>query len=148
MQILHQLPMSCGAVPGSAVSGFVPLMSRLQCSLAPLVLVIVLSVSLPAGQPQVAAAAAGYRARVLSVEDGDTLRVSTGGRSITIRMVCIDAPETAQNPHGVAARRYLQQRLRIGQEVTLQPKTIDRYGRTVAEVIRDININLVMVEDG
>ena len=92
------------------------------------------------GQPQ--------RAVVLSVGDGDTIRVRQGNRAFTVRLACIDAPETAQSPYGVAARRYLQQRLRIGQEVTLQPKTIDRYGRTVAEVISDININLVMVEDG
>jgi hypothetical protein len=32
--------------------------------------------------------------------------------------------------------------------VTLEVKTTDRYGRTVAEVISDINLNLVMVEDG
>jgi len=36
----------------------------------------------------------------LSVGDGDTLRVQAGGRSITIRLACIDAPETAQSPWG------------------------------------------------
>jgi hypothetical protein len=40
------------------------------------------------------------------------------------------------------------QRLSRSRQVTIQPHTIDRYGRTVAEVISDININLVMVEDG
>jgi endonuclease YncB( thermonuclease family) len=94
------------------------------------------------------ASAQSLRAVVLSIGDGDTIRVRQGGRAITVRLACIDAPETTQSPYGVAARRYLQQRLRIGQEVTLQPKTIDRYGRTVAEVIGEININLVMVEDG
>ena len=94
------------------------------------------------------ASAQPQRAVVLSIGDGDTIRVRQGNRAFTVRLACIDAPETAQSPYGVAARRYLQQRLRIGQEVTLQPKTIDRYGRTVAEVISDININLVMVEDG
>jgi len=94
------------------------------------------------------ASAQPQRAVVLSIGDGDTIRVRQGNRAFTLRLACIDAPETAQSPYGVAARRYLQQRLRIGQEVTLQPKTIDRYGRTVAEVISEININLVMVEDG
>ena len=32
--------------------------------------------------------------------------------------------------------------------MTLEVKTTDRYGRTVAEVISDINLNLMMVEDG
>jgi len=36
----------------------------------------------------------------------------------------------------------------MGREVTLQTQTIDKYGRSVAEVISDININLAMVEDG
>ena len=94
------------------------------------------------------AIAKSLRAVVLSIGDGDSIRVRQGDRTLTVRLACIDAPEIAQTPYGVAARRYLQQRLQVGQEVTLQPKTIDRYGRTVAEVIGEININLVMVEDG
>ena len=85
---------------------------------------------------------------ILSIGDGDTIRVRQGGKVLTVRLACIDAPETAQSPYGQQARAYLQQRLPIGREVTLAIKTIDRYGRTVAEVISEININLVMVEDG
>jgi endonuclease YncB( thermonuclease family) len=85
---------------------------------------------------------------VLSIGDGDTIRVRQGGRAITVRLACIDAPETAQSPYGHQARSTLQQRLPIGREVILHVKTTDRYGRTVAEVISDININLAMVEDG
>lgn len=89
------------------------------------------------------------RARVLSIGDGDTLRVlQSDGQPLTVRLACIDAPETAQSPWGQQARAYLQQRLPIGREVSLEVKTTDRYGRTVAEVIADININLVLVEDG
>ena len=96
-----------------------------------------------------AAVAGGeFKATVLSVGDGDTLRVSTGSKPITIRLACIDAPETAQSPYGQQARGYLQQRLPRGRQVSILPHTTDRYGRTVAEVISDININLVMVEDG
>ena len=95
-----------------------------------------------------AASAALPTATVLSIGDGDTLRVRQGGRAITIRLACIDAPETAQSPWGQQARRHLQQHLPIGRTVSLDVKTTDRYGRTVAEVISDININLVLVEDG
>jgi endonuclease YncB( thermonuclease family) len=42
----------------------------------------------------------------------------------------------------------LKSRLRIGAPVTLLPQTEDRYGRTVAEVIGEINLGLEMVEDG
>ncbi|MCP9832153.1 thermonuclease family protein [Synechococcus sp. HJ21-Hayes] len=97
---------------------------------------------------QGAGSAQTLKGEMLSIGDGDTIRVRQGGRAITVRLACIDAPETAQSPWGQQARRFLQQRLPIGREVSLEVKTIDRYGRTVAEVISEININLAMVEDG
>ena len=90
----------------------------------------------------------GLKGEVPSIGDGDTIRVRRGGRAITVRLACIDAPETAQSPYGRQARSTLQQRLPIGGEVILEVKSTDRYGRSVAEVISDININLAMVEDG
>ena len=100
-----------------------------------------------AGWP-LAASSQGLSATVLSIGDGDTIRVRQGGRAITVRLACIDAPETAQSPWGQQARSYLQQRLPIGREVSLEVKSTDRYRRLVAEVISDSNINLAMVEDG
>ncbi len=88
------------------------------------------------------------RATVLSIGDGDTIRVQQDQQRLTIRLACIDAPEMAQAPYGANARSYLQTRLRLGSSVMLKPQTIDRYGRTVAEVIGEINLNLAMVEDG
>ena len=122
-------------------------MSLLQRSWARAALTIALGVALAPG-PQALAVPAPYRATVLSIGDGDTLRVSSGDRAITIRLACIDAPEMAQAPWGRQARDSLMQRLPRGREVTIEPRTTDRYGRTVAEVISDLNINLVMVEDG
>ncbi|MEB3265873.1 MAG: thermonuclease family protein [Cyanobacteriota bacterium] len=98
--------------------------------------------------PSTAAASPRFQATVVSIGDGDTLRVSMDGRLLTIRLACIDAPEAAQHPWGGEARAYLMQRLPSGRQVTILPYGTDRYGRTVAEVISDININLVMVEDG
>ena len=95
-----------------------------------------------------AALAETSRATVLSIGDGDTIRVQQGTKKLTVRLACIDAPEMAQAPYGQQARNYLQQRLAMGREVTLKTQTIDKYGRTVAEVISDININLALVEDG
>ncbi|MCP9911187.1 thermonuclease family protein [Cyanobium sp. BA20m-p-22] len=92
--------------------------------------------------------AQGVKATVLSIGDGDTIRVRQAGKALTVRLACIDAPETAQSPYGQQARNYLQQRLPVGREVRLEVKTTDRYGRSVAEVISDININLALVEDG
>jgi endonuclease YncB( thermonuclease family) len=88
------------------------------------------------------------RATVLSIGDGDTIRVDQAGRAITVRLACVDAPELAQSPYGQQARRYLQTRLPIGSSVTLVVKATDRYGRTVAEVIGELNFGLALVEDG
>ena len=99
------------------------------------------------GVSPAAALAETSRATVLSIGDGDTIRVQQGTKKLTVRLACIDAPEMAQAPYGQQARNYLQQRLAMGREVTLHTQTIDKYGRSVAEVINDININLALVED-
>jgi endonuclease YncB( thermonuclease family) len=88
------------------------------------------------------------QATVVSIGDGDTIRVRQSGRLVTVRLACIDAPEIAQAPYGAQARRYLQMRLPIGSAVRLVPQTTDRFGRTVAEVIGGVNLNLALVEDG
>jgi endonuclease YncB( thermonuclease family) len=71
--------------------------------------------TLPLLSPLAAAAAT-----VVSVGDGDTLRVMDGGRNVTIRVACIDAPETAQAPYGQRARQALQEMLPVGSTVTLK----------------------------
>jgi endonuclease YncB( thermonuclease family) len=88
------------------------------------------------------------RATVPSIGDGDTISVLEGGKPIPVRLACIDAPEMAQAPDSANTRRYLQSRLRQISSVTLRLQTIDRYGRTVAEVIGEVNLNLALVEDG
>ena len=89
--------------------------------------------------------------RVLSVGDGDTIRVSTpsGTNKTTVRLACIDAPETSQAPYGNDARQTLQEQLPIGTEISLRTKANDRYGRTVAEVLKGTNnINQELVATG
>ena len=88
--------------------------------------------------------------KVLSVGDGDTIRVSSpsGANKTTVRMACIDAPETSQ-VLGIDARQALQAELPIGTEVGLRTKATDRYGRTVAEVLKGTNnINQELVATG
>ena len=88
-------------------------------------------------------------AQVVSVGGGDTLRVSEGSRQLTIRLACIDAPETSQRPWGAKATAFLKQLTPVGSEVTLKVQTTDRYGRTVAELLnRRGNVNKLMVEAG
>jgi len=89
--------------------------------------------------------------KVLSIGDGDTIRVSSlsGKNKTAVRLACIDAPETSQTPYGNDARRALQGELAIGTEVSLRTKATDRYGRTVAGVLRgSTNINQALVQSG
>ena len=87
---------------------------------------------------------------MLSVGDGDTIRVTTpsGANKTTVRLACIDAPETSQ-VLGIDARQGLQEQLPIGTEISLRTKATDRYGRTVAEILKgSTNINQVLVQSG
>jgi endonuclease YncB( thermonuclease family) len=95
-----------------------------------------------------AVVSADLQATVLSVGDGDTIRVRQSGRTLTVRLACIDAPETAQSPWGQQARQALQQQLALGRAVRLAVQTTDRYGRVVAEVFTGVNVNLALVEAG
>ena len=87
---------------------------------------------------------------MLSIGDGDTIRVTSpsGAGKTTVRLACIDAPETSQ-VLGIDARQALQAELPIGTEVSLRTKATDRYGRTVAEVmVGTTNINQALVQSG
>jgi len=86
---------------------------------------------------------------VVSVGDGDTIRVSASNKVVTTRLACVDAAETAQKPWGLAATQRLKQLLPVGTPVTLRIADIDRYGRSVAKVYRgDLSINLALVQEG
>ena len=88
-------------------------------------------------------------ATVISVGDGDTLTVTDAGRRTTIRLACIDAPESAQRPYGTQSRAALQDLAPVGATVTVQGSKKDRYGRTVAEILRGgTNVNLELVQQG
>jgi len=88
-------------------------------------------------------------ATTISVGDGDTLRATYQGQSITIRLACIDAPETAQVPWGALSRERLQQLLPAGSSIQVKEVDRDRYGRVVAEVFANGQlVNLQMVQEG
>ena len=88
-------------------------------------------------------------ATVVSVGDGDTLRVRQNGKTLTVRLACIDAPESSQEPHGAQASQALKALVPIGSGVDLRIKTTDRYGRSIAEISRQgRNINQDLVATG
>jgi len=78
-------------------------------------------------------------ATVIKVIDGDTITVLSKGGKVKVRLAEIDAPEKDQ-PYGLVAKNKLQEKI-LDKHITLQKKTIDRYGRLVAKVFlgkRDI----------
>jgi len=86
---------------------------------------------------------------IISTGDGDTLRVNQQGKSITVRVACVDAPETAQQPWGSQSAARLKQLLPPGQGVQLRTVDRDRYGRTVAELfLGNQSVGMTMVKDG
>jgi len=93
-------------------------------------------------------AQASTAATVLSIGDGDTISVLERGQKLKVRLACIDAPETSQTPFGVASRNQLKALLPLGSTVSLRVQAVDRYGRSVAEVIGKGTINLAMVQSG
>lgn len=103
-----------------------------------------------------------YRAKVVSVYDGDTIHVdidlglNTWIRNEKIRLARIDAPELRgpERPQGLAARDFLRQ-LILNQNVVIQ--TIKdrkgKFGRYLAEVWLEqngqwVNVNDLMIQSG
>jgi endonuclease YncB( thermonuclease family) len=86
-----------------------------------------------------------FSARVIGVTDGDTLTVLRDKSRVKIRLHGIDCPESGQD-FGTQAKKKTSE-LAFGQVVKVQEHGLDRYGRTVADVIlpagRSLNQELV-----
>jgi micrococcal nuclease len=90
-----------------------------------------------------------FTGKVVSVGDGDTIRVRTGDKTLTVRLACIDSAEVSQKPYGERAASRLKQLLPPNTPVSLHIVDSDRYGRSVALVNKGVlSINLVMVQEG
>ena len=92
--------------------------------------------------------AESYTAKVVGITDGDTLKVLTNhNQQVKIRLAEIDCPEKAQ-PWGNKAKQALSE-YTFQKNVTIDPVTKDRYGRTVATVhVDDQNVNKELVKQG
>lgn len=127
-------------------------MSRLWQLLSPLALVTLAacstSVELPqatntSATPTTVASANFPTATVVSVGDGDTMMVNYQGKTVTVRLACIDAPETNQVPWGPAATDRLRQLTPQNSTIQFREADIDLFGRIVAEVYANgQNVNL------
>ena len=88
--------------------------------------------------------------KVMQVKDGDTIVVSPveGGQFFICRLYGIDAPEATKQPYGDESTKELK-RLILGQEVAVEIKDRDKYGREVCVIRKErMDINLEMVREG
>jgi endonuclease YncB( thermonuclease family) len=96
----------------------------------------------------VEATSTAFSARVLSVLDGDTIRVrNKTGRELTVRLEGIDCPESGQ-PFGGKARNFTRVET-FDQDVVVRPVTTDVHKRLVARVLKDgKDLSLELVKNG
>ncbi|MCX8000342.1 MAG: thermonuclease family protein [Leptospiraceae bacterium] len=88
-----------------------------------------------------------FEGKVVSVMDGDTIRVLVGSKQVKVRLFGIDAPERSQ-AYGKKAEQELKS-LIWKKKVRVVVKDTDQYGRTVGLVfLGDLEINLEMVKKG
>ena len=88
-----------------------------------------------------------WQGRVIKVLDGDSLIVKRGSKVYKLRLYGIDTPEYGQDYYKNAAR-YTRKYL-LGKTVSVEPKDIDKYDRTVALVrLRTLLINEELVRAG
>ncbi len=89
-----------------------------------------------------------YNGRVVGITDGDTITVLHGGVGERIRLNGIDCPEKGQ-AFGGAAKQATSQ-LAFGRHVTVQTHGLDKFGRTIADVILPdgVNLNQELVRKG
>ena len=92
--------------------------------------------------------AADFTRPVVSVLDGDTIEVLHNGRAERIRLSGIDCPEKGQ-AYGNNAK-HAASALVFGKEVSLLTHGLDKYGRTLADVLLPDGTNVIhaLVKDG
>lgn len=85
--------------------------------------------------------------KVVSVTDGDTIKVLIGKETVTVRLEGIDAPESGQS-FGKKAKEALAG-LVAGKTVTVKKTGTDKYKRTLGIVIvGDVDVSAKLMEDG
>ena len=90
---------------------------------------------------------ADFNGKVVSVTDGDTIKVRIPGEQVKVRLKGIDAPEKGQ-PYGNKSRKHLAS-LVAGKKVRVEFYRRDRYGRVLGKVwVGDTDANLEQIRQG
>lgn len=93
-------------------------------------------------------AAGDFSGEVLGVLDGDTIEIMHLHQAERIRLRGIDCPENGQ-AYGTRAKQATGE-LVFGKAVTVNTKGLDKYGRTIADVLLPdgTNVNQELVKSG
>ncbi len=92
-------------------------------------------------------------ARIVEINDGDTVVINMDGKRYRTRLIGIDAPEMGQDPWGRRAKEHLREvvkgsghTVRVGTDLT----KYDKYGRLLAYLWLDDRtlVNELMLRDG
>lgn len=84
---------------------------------------------------------------LLTIVDGDTVIANCAGRTLSIRLLGIDAPEHQQVPWGEQAKNLLEKSL--PSHFLLRPAGADYYHRQLGTLYhREIDLNLQMIQRG
>jgi micrococcal nuclease len=89
-----------------------------------------------------------FSGKVVGITDGDTISVMHNGRAEKIRLNGIDCPEKGQ-AYGIRAKQFTSDMV-FGKDVTLRTHGLDKYGRTIGDVIlsEGTNLNQELVKEG
>lgn len=93
-----------------------------------------------------------YNATIIKVIDGDTIKVLVDlGFKIfvekTLRLARINAPETS-TPEGLISKTWLTEKLPKDSKITFTSKSLDNYGRSIAEVFIDtVKLSDLIIEN-
>ena len=88
--------------------------------------------------------AESFAGKCIGISDGDTISVLRNQQSVRVRLEGIDSPEKGQDFSSLATK--FTSNLAFGQEVSVQIKEYDRYGRIVGRVSvgeKDLSTELV-----
>ncbi len=91
-------------------------------------------------------ALAQERAKVLSVHNGQQLLIEINGQGRTLRLACLQAPRSQQQPWSSQAFAVIQELVRPGVEGGFELRARDVYGRLVGRFLingRDLGADLV-----
>ncbi len=88
-------------------------------------------------------------AKVLRIIDGDTLQIEIP--KLSVRLDFVDAPEvkSIEREEGLKSKEWMEQQLAVGDEIQIDPKNFDIYGRLIATIFEgEENINGKLLKEG